>query len=63
MQFKKRSDPIRSDDLYYDLFEGGYIVPSNLLKNLDDYRKVENAINIIRRFLDEAIEKGSIHVY
>lgn len=39
-----------TSDFWYDLFEGGYLHPEQLLETRDDAVKVLNAIAILRRF-------------
>ncbi|MGP1493783.1 MAG: hypothetical protein ACTTIS_00335 [Streptobacillus sp.] len=53
---------IWTSDLYYDLFEGGYIKPEDLLENEEDIDKVKQAILTINKFLDGAIDKELIVV-
>lgn len=53
---------IWTSDLYYDLFEGGYIKPEDLLENEEDIDKVKQAILTINEFLDGAIDKELIVV-
>ena len=53
---------IWTSDLYYDLFEGGYINPEDLLENEEDIDKVKQAILTINKFLDGAIDKELIVV-
>lgn len=53
---------IWTNDLYYDLFEGGYINPEDLLENKEEIDKVKQAILTINEFLDGAIDKELIVV-
>lgn len=53
---------IWTSDLYYDLFEGGYIKPEDLLENEEEIDKVKQAIETINEFLDGAIDKELIVV-
>ena len=53
---------IWTNDLYYDLFEGGYINPEDLLENKEEIDKVKQAILTINKFLDGAIDKELIVV-
>ena len=53
---------IWTSDLYYDLFEGGYIKPEDLLESEEDIDKVKQAILTINEFLDGAIDKELIVV-
>lgn len=59
MRFQKDAKPVISDDMFYDLFLGGYINPHLLLEPEDAYR-VETARNIITEFLQQAEQKGLI---
>jgi hypothetical protein len=61
MTFKK-VDTIYSSDLYYDLFDGGYINPEELLEYEDEAVIVMDAINIIKEFLNEAVSNNIIEV-
>ena len=38
------------DDFWYDLFEGGYIKPSDILEKKEDIEKVEKAIEVLKEF-------------
>ena len=53
---------IWTSDLYYDLFEGGYINPEDLLENKEEIDKVKQAILTINEFLNGAIDKELIVV-
>ena len=53
---------IWTNDLYYDLFEGGYINPEDLLENKEEIDKVKQAIETVNKFLDGAIDLGLIVV-
>ena len=57
MKFKKDAI-IESSDFWYDLFEGGYIKPKNLLESLDDILAVERAKNLLMEFRNHAEEQG-----
>ncbi|MEE3609390.1 hypothetical protein [Avibacterium paragallinarum] len=63
MKFKKNAKPIYTNDLWYDLFDGGYIKPSELLADKDDIEKVEQAIKLIKKFTDEACAANLILDY
>jgi len=41
-----------TSDFWYDVFEGGYINPSNYLANADDIKAVQDATNILEEFKD-----------
>lgn len=60
MKFKQLEDPITSNDTYYDLFDGGYIVPEEILADVRDVIRVRAAIETIREFLEAARETGTL---
>jgi hypothetical protein len=47
---------IITNDFFYDLFDGGYIKPEDLLKDENDVETIKNAIKIIKEFRDLAEE-------
>ena len=59
MEFKENVDTIYTSELYYDLFEGGYIKPENMLEK-EDADKVKEAMNTIKNFLNEASKNNLI---
>jgi len=61
MKFKKEAKPIETSDLYYDLFDGGYIKPDKILEQ-EDAKKVNQAIETIIKFLNEAEIEGLIEL-
>ena len=63
MKFIEVTEPaVSTDDLFYDLFVGGYIKPAKLLVDKEEIEKVQSAINIVQEFLDGAIEADVIEV-
>ena len=62
MVFKSIKEPIRTSEPYYDLFDGGYIKPEKLLKHKDEAKKVNEAVALVKRFLEDAEEFGLIEV-
>ena len=48
----KNEIEISTSEPYYDLFEGGYIKPAEILEDEKDIEKVREAIAIISEFLD-----------
>lgn len=59
MEFKKKQS-VSTDDFYYDLFIGGYIQPEKMLKHSKDVKKVRAAIDLIKKFKDEADKNEAI---
>lgn len=57
MKFKTNAEPIITSEFFYDLFDGGYIEPQNLLEAKDAAR-VNEAIHLILEFRDALEEEG-----
>jgi hypothetical protein len=56
----KKDAGVTTGDFWYDLFDGGYIVPEDLLENSDDIALVNNAIEVLKDFresLEEIMEE------
>ena len=62
MKFKKLDEPVFTDDPYYDLTDGGYINPEELLENKEDADKVNEAIRLVEQFLQEAQDQGALEM-
>ncbi len=64
MKFKNlnEDDVVWTNDLYYDLFEGGYLDPETFLEDSEEVAKVKQAIKTVNEFLDGAIDLGLIVV-
>lgn len=59
MKLKKDAN-VTTGDFWYDLFDGGYIVPEDLLESSDDIDIVNNAIEVLKDFresLEEVMEE------
>lgn len=41
---------VSTDDFWYDLTSGGYIIPNEILVNQEDIDEVENALAVLMRF-------------
>lgn len=61
MKFKDTEEPVVTDDPYYDLFEGGYIKPDQLLEE-EDAAELRQAIKLVQKFLRQAELKGCLVV-
>lgn len=59
-KFKDNLDSIVSDDFWYDLFEGGYIQPRELLADKGQIKEVEKAIEILQNFYGDLEDSGLI---
>lgn len=56
MKFNTDIEPMYAlNGIYYDLFEGGYINPYELLEDEEEAHAVNDAMNVIDTFLKEAI--------
>lgn len=62
MKFKKIEKPIYTSDPYYDIFDGGYIDPNELLDDQEQINEVQRAIKVIKSFLNTAESKGILQV-
>lgn len=47
----KKGVYVNLEDPFYDLFEGGYIKPSELLESTEDVEEVSKAMDVIEQFL------------
>jgi len=59
MKIKKDASPVSTSEPYYDLFEGGYIKPDELLE-AEDAGRVKAAVNLITSFFAELEDAGLI---
>lgn len=59
-EFKPRTQPIYSDDLFYDLFLCGYLKPEKLLVKSEQIEEVNKAMQVIDAYIGQAIGKGLI---
>lgn len=55
MKWKKDAEIVTSD-FWYDLTDGGYIVPSELLEDEEEIKEVEKAVEVLRKFKRSAEE-------
>lgn len=55
MKWKKDAEIVTSD-FWYDITDGGYIVPSELLEDETEIEEVEKAIEVLRNFRQSAEE-------
>lgn len=62
MQFKTLDEPVFSDDPHYDLFDGGYIKPEEMLENQADIDKVNEAVETIKQFFAEAQKADALEL-
>ena len=60
--FKTTEEAIYSIDPYYDLTNGGYIKPSELLADTEQIKQVEQAIQIVYEFLEQAESNGVLEI-
>jgi hypothetical protein len=50
-KFKKDLEPCGSGDTWYDLTDGGYIEPKDILQDKDQLEILQNAIHTVRSFI------------
>lgn len=56
MKIKKNLD-ISTDDFWYDLIDGGYLHPEEILEDSKDVKRVFDAIATLELFRDSCIEE------
>ncbi len=49
-EFKKDCRSVNLDEFWYDLTDGGYIDPSELLENKEQIKKLQDAIELVESF-------------
>lgn len=57
-EFNNLKEPVYSQDFFYDLTIGGYINPFEMLKDKNQAEKVEEAVKLVKDFLDKAERAG-----
>ena len=60
--FKTTQEPVYSSDPYYDLTNGGYIRPNELLADAEQIKQVEQAIRTVYEFLEQAESNGVLEI-
>lgn len=55
MKWKENAEIVTSD-FWYDITDGGYINPSELLEDEEEIAEVEKAIEVLRKFKRSAEE-------
>lgn len=60
--FKERDEPVSTFDPRNDLFDHGRIDPSVLLADEGQRKAVEEAMAVVRAYLDQAEEAGVIDI-
>lgn len=58
MEMQEGIEKIYSDDVMYELFDGGRIRPRKVLKNPEDFYAVEQAMQIIENFIHDMEQQG-----
>lgn len=59
--FKKDAKTVYTSEPWYDLVDGGYIKPDDMLEE-KDAKRVKEAIKLLEQFLSEAEYKGFLEV-
>lgn len=62
MKFKKNAKDLDvcTSDFWYDFFDGGYIVPEELMSDEDEIDAVNIAARVLKKFYNELIDKEII---
>lgn len=55
-RFNKGTE-INTSDPYYDIFDGGYIHPDEVLEDPEQAQTLADAIALVKAFVDQALEK------
>lgn len=63
MKFKKDIEPMETDNVYYDLFDGGYIDFEEYIEDSEMVDQLNKARELIMDFISSAIDTGSIKIY
>lgn len=53
MKIKDLNEPIVTDDFWYDLTDGGYIKPEDVLEYQQDIYNVNEALKVLMKFKRE----------
>ena len=61
-KFKPNAEPEFTSDMWYDIFEGGYIIPDDFLVEREQIDKVKEAIQTLKEFTEQSITLGFIQV-
>lgn len=61
-KLKKKYKTVDTSDLYYDLFDGGYIDPKKFLEDEEQIKKVNDAIKLIESYLEFLKDEGAVEV-
>ena len=60
MDINANIEPLTTNDFWYDLTDGGYIVPEKILKNKDDADAVNKAVETLIKFKQSIINSGVV---
>lgn len=52
-KFKKKLGPVYNEEFWYDLTDGGYIKPKDLLEDQKQIDKLQQAIDLVKDFEDQ----------
>ena len=61
-EFKEDCEEVFSDDPWYDLTDGGYIKPEDMLSNPEQLDKLNQAIRIVQDFFEQAVDSGILQI-
>jgi len=62
MKFKELDEPIYTSEVWYDLFDGGYIDPAKMLEDPEDIAEIEHARDLLQWFINEAQSQGALEL-
>lgn len=58
-KFKKDIKPVSSSEFWYDITDGGYIRPEEMLADSEQNKKLQEAIDLVISFHD-ALEENNL---
>lgn len=62
LKFKEIEEPVFTTDVYYDLFNGGYIDPHELLEDKKQADIVVGAMKVVESFIEGAVEQEVVEL-
>lgn len=58
MKFKKGVEPVTTSEVYYDLFDGGYLDPDKFLEDEKELEEVNKALETVMTYISELEDIG-----
>ncbi len=61
-KLKEDYEVVGTSEMYYDLFDGGYIDPENFLDDEEQIKKINDAIKTVESYLKFLEDNGAIEI-